>query len=253
MNQLKAIGLAVLVAVFVACGKDNKEPTAALNQTEITLHYDEEFQFEVKKGDQTVPFTSLTTSSSDEVVGNINGSGLFEANRIGETTIKIVGDGINLSAKVTVEPYQNLFAEPVINFNGTKQDIKNAEKRSLSTETATALLYTGENSNIEEVFYSFGSNGRLNGAISLFPMNISLAEKIAVFYIERYEYIGTSDNVFYFRDQQRGVAVGLDINQGVGFGAVYINSNSLQASAILSNLKKGTFTKDSLGQTLKSR
>src|SRR5690606_30464216 len=137
--------LLVLTAavVFAACKKDSAS-SLSLNETKVALHYDEEFQFEVTKGGDVIPFSALTSSSSDENVGDLSNSGLFVANRIGTTTITISGEGGKVTAEVTVEPYHELFEEPVLEFGASKEAVKGKESRSLAAEIESSLLYEGE-------------------------------------------------------------------------------------------------------------
>lgn len=221
----------LLLALFtvMSCKKATQEPEATLNQKDISLHYNESFTFEVKKGNNVIDFSTLTTSSSDEFVGTINNQGVFEANTIGETTIKIMGDGVNLTAKVTVTPIQNLFEEPVINFSFNKSQIKAAEKRLLRQEVATALAYVGENSNVEEVVYLFNTQGKLSGAGLMFPTSSVLVEKVAVYFAERYDPIGTLDDYYIFQKPNVDYAVGVGYTVDLGFHALYFNTSESSA------------------------
>jgi hypothetical protein len=230
----------LLLALFtvMSCKKATQEPEATLNQKDISLHYNETFTFEVKKGNNVIDFSTLTTSSSDEFVGTINNQGVFEANTIGETTIKIMGDGVNLTAKVTVTPIQNLFEEPITNFLFNKSQIKSAEKRNLLNETATGLLYDGENNLLEYVIYILTNQGYLSSSAMLFPLNSTLPERLAVFYAERYNIIGELDNYFYFANPRENYFVRIGMDEDLGLHALYIKDPDAIAEIKSSTLEK---------------
>ena len=223
-----ALSFAFLL-LLISCKKEQTEPKATLNQQEVVLQYNQTFDFEVKKGSSIVDFSTLATSSSDEFVGKTNNQGQFIANTIGETTIKILGEGINLTAKVTVNPIQQLFAEPVTNFTYDKMQIKSAEKRILLQETATGLVYNGENNNLEDVIYLFTPQGKLSAAALLFPSTSSLVEKTAVFYAERYNMIGSSENYYYFENPKLQYIVGIGVDADLGFHALYFKPEDTNA------------------------
>lgn len=232
---IKLIGITYMLLV-IACGKDTKKPEAILNSTNVALKHKETFQFEVTRGNEQVPFSTLTSSSSDDFVGSLSSSGLFTANSIGETTIKIVGEGISLSAKVTVEPIYNLYREPSLNFSHSKAQIKSYETRSLDGETAGALLYKGENNNLDYVMYIF-ENGVLNGAAVLFPPRSSLVEQVTAFYNERYNYLGQTSGRLVFDTPKSSVMVVIGVDSDLGFNAMYLDGTGVRAQGIKAELE----------------
>lgn len=238
--------------ITLSCSKDGTEPSATLNQSEVNLNYDGEFQFVVSKGNESVDFSTLTASSSNEFVGRINNSGMFEANKVGETTIKIMGDGISLEATVTVTPYHELFDEPIIDFTANKTTIRDSENRKFVQEVDEFLIFEGENSRINNVVYLFGANGRLRSAMSLYPTTSSLVENIAVFYLERYDYLGQEDDIFVFRSEDKSILVGLGNIPVFGFGATYFSSTSSQAIASLSKLNDNKLSDQELKMKIRN-
>lgn len=229
MKSQFSILLTVFAFLISSCSKDNPEPEAALNQTDITLHYDETFQLVVKKGDENVAFSKLTVSVSNEHVGEVKPTGLFEAKRVGETTITITGQGISLTAKVTVKPYHTLFSDPYLIFGNSKANVKGFEKRTLEVEIQDALLYKGENANIRNVMYTFDS-GKLFSTFVLFT-STSFIETTATYYKERFEFLGTESSEIYFIDRESKVAVVLSYNNSLGFNAAYFDASSISMSA----------------------
>lgn len=230
MKSQFSIILTVFAFLISSCSKDSPEPEAVLNQSDVTLHYDEDFQFVVTKGDESVAFSTLTVSVSNEHVGEVTSTGLFEAKRVGETTINITGQGISLTAKVTVKPYHTLFSDPYLNFGDSKASVKGFEKRNLEAEIQDALLYKGENANIRNVMYTFDS-GELFSTYVLFT-STSFIETTATYYQERFEFLGAESSEIYFIDRESKVAVVLSYNTTLGFHATYFDASSISMSAI---------------------
>src|SRR5690606_25567058 len=99
--------------LLISCKKDNGTPDYTFNDREVTIHFDEIHEFEIKQGGKVVNPNTFTFYSSDLAVGTIDNGGLFTAKRIGESDVTAEGpNGSKLSAKVTVGPYYTLYSEP---------------------------------------------------------------------------------------------------------------------------------------------
>lgn len=228
-NNFKYLNLfatALVVLLISGCSKNKIEPDAVLNSSEVTLKYDETFKFKVKKGDKDIDFGLLTFSSSDELVGIMNNEGVFTAKKVGETTVKIMGEGVNLTAKVVVEPYQNFFIEPYQNFDGNISSIKKYEKRKLLNELSSGLIYEGENSDLKYVIYTIDKEV-LSGSAAVFNPIRNVMDKVATYYLERYEFLGIDGTALYFKDSKRKFAVIIDVNTSLGFHSLYIDARSI--------------------------
>lgn len=252
---MKKLLLLIFASVaFVGCSKDDKKllpekPLLSINEKSVTLFYDESFQIEVKKENNVISNSSLIFSSSDENVGMVSASGLFEANKLGETTITVTGEGQTMEVEITVKSYGVMFEEPVVDFSSTRDGIKRKEKRKLSAETAGALLYEGENANIEGLFYTF-KNNKLSSALVIFAQRAALVERLGVFYGERYEYAGASDDLLLFRDDKNKLLIGFGVNDTFGLSAMYIENTSLQALQLKAKAQMGEVKRNKVIQSL---
>ncbi len=113
-------------SIVWGCKKDDPTPVT-ISDTQVALKYDQEHQFTLMRGTETVPPSEFSWKSSDEKVGTIDASGKFKGKRIGETTISGTSSGgESVSSQVTISPYSTLTKEPVLEF-GTNRD--NIEKR----------------------------------------------------------------------------------------------------------------------------
>jgi hypothetical protein len=207
-NQLL---ICLAIFTFVGCGKSDDLPLT-INQTEVKLRYDGDFVFFIKNA------TNVEWVSSDEFVGIIGSDGKFEARHIGETTITGKVGSQSITANVMVEPNVIGVIEPYIQFGKRKPDVKNFEKRQLGNETSTLLFYTETSTYTWGARYLFEDN--LFTSVSLL-WNDSRIEEGATFYAERYQHIGTSNNVYYFTDKANSVVISVTNDRSLGFTATY--------------------------------
>lgn len=227
-----------IVSLLFGC---KKEETLTINQDQVSLHYDGQFTYSLKLGGSNVAWKDITANVVDKAVGTINNSGVFSAKKIGTTTITFQYGGSTVRSTVTVEPYQTFFTEPVIVWNASMQDIRSAEKRNLQASDSEVLGYQGENSSIRGILYTFPAN-RMNGAIVLFAAQEGIVEKVATFYNERYDYVGTHEEVIFFTNGS--IAVGISINENLGFIATYFDPTSSSARASLLRAKNNGLDTD---------
>jgi hypothetical protein len=226
----KLLALFALSIILVSCSKKEDTPKLMLDLNELSLKFDQEHQFKITQGGEEVDASTYEWTSSDEITGSVGGGGLFQASRIGKSTVTAKRGDESVSAQITVVHYTSFFAEPYIDFNANKATIKSREARELSQngETADALLYAGENNKISNVLYRF-ENGVLLGAAVVFNTpNINL-EETATFFLERYAFIGEIEETYYFAFGETIVGVGNSAQ--LGFSAIYLQDPEGQAAA----------------------
>lgn len=220
----KLLFAAMIAFITVGCSKSESEPEITLNQKEVKLKFDEDFKFTLSSG------AGAAWKSSDEFVGVVDNNGNFEAKHIGETIVSVNVNGKDVNAKVIVEPYITDITEPYLSYGATKATVKSFEKRSVIAETSTALLYRGQGSKENEVFYGF-ENGSLNGSILSFKTYADVAKDLAKFYSERYTYVGDDDNVLYFQSKDKSYALGISVNTTFGLNATYFKTTSTKSAS----------------------
>ncbi len=228
----------VAVLLIISCSKKDDKPSTTIDQEKVSLNYDQTHQFKLTAGSTAVDASKVTWTSSDQTVGTINASGLFSAKRIGNTTIKAVANGSTLTSEVSIIPYSELCKEPVLEFGASLATIKSKETRVLIEQTSTALMYNGENSKVENIFYGFNASG-LESSVLLLSSSAAVVDESEKFFSERYEFVGETVGLFFFEDSK--TTVGLGFVQDLGFVAVYFE-NSLSAKSFA----QGKNTKEKL-------
>jgi len=213
--------LLALAVILTSCSKKEPEPEYSLDQTDLELNYDKEHQFTIKLGSKDINESEFTWTSTDETVGYVSTSGLFNAYRIGKTTVKAVGANVTLTAVITVAPYSTLCAEPFIQYGATKSLIKSKETRTLQEETATALYYRGENAKVKNVLYGF-PEGPLHSMVLVFTDTEAVVKESIKFFSERYTYLGIEDDLYLFANVDS--YIGMGYFEKLGFCAIYLKN-----------------------------
>lgn len=206
-----------VVCIMASCSKDDNTPKYKINEEILVTNFDKDFQFLIEGNP-----TDVTWSSSDEWVGTIDETGLFEASKIGNTTITATIQGVSVKSEVTVESYSEMFVEPYADYGSSKNAIKAKESRQIAGEDAEAILYVGENTTLSNVMYLF-TDDKMDGAAAVFGSDDSKMEQVVRFYLERYEFLGTSDNVGVFDNGISNLLVGLTAE--LGWIALYSKSD----------------------------
>ncbi|MDR6195560.1 Ig-like domain-containing protein [Siphonobacter sp. SORGH_AS_0500] len=226
MKQLLLV--IALVWVSMACSKKESAPVN-IDAATLELNYDEQHQFVLTQGSNTLNANDYTWASSNTTIGQVSASGEFTASRIGETTVTATaknGGGI-IESKVTVVPYYSFGTEPSFSLGGSKTVVKSYEKRTLVAETDSTLDYQGENNSINGVRYYF-NNAAYSESYLFYMPSVTLLQA-QTYYDERYSYLGNIQdqgltfNVFSITST---VGVGVTDASNQGRVAVYLPLNS---------------------------
>ncbi|WP_313259135.1 Ig-like domain-containing protein [Sphingobacterium sp.] len=165
--------------------------------------------------------------SSNKYVGTIDEDGLFTAHHIGKVKINATNEGKKNSTEITVVPKITDIPEPVIKFGGSKEQIKDLEKRNLLHDSGPALSFETDSPYVESLYYVF-QGGKCAYAIVRFKNDPSIdIDYILAFFQERYEAIGTDKDDYYFTDQKRKIVIAVSTkDQFNGRYAVYEKKKS---------------------------
>lgn len=160
--------------------------------------------------------------SSNKFIGTIDEDGLFTAHHIGKVKINATHEGKKSSTEITVLPKITDIPEPVISFGGSKEQIKDLEKRNLLNDSGPAISFETDSPYVESLYYVF-QGGKCVYAIVRFKNNVDIdIEYILSFFQERYESIGTVKDDYYFTDQKRKIVIAVSTkDQFNGRYAVY--------------------------------
>jgi len=165
-----------------------KEEVISLNKTEITLKPNQTFKLVVSPDASGYVF-----KSGNDNIAEVFSSGLITARLVGTTNIEVTNTDKGGYAKclVTVIPEYTMYREPYLVFGSVRSYIKSYETREITDENDSTILYTGENSSIESLMYSFENSAYTSCVCAIPPDQLTLLEN---YLAERYIYIGPIDN-----------------------------------------------------------
>jgi hypothetical protein len=223
--------LSLIVFTIFSCSKKNSVSPYKLDNTAVSVHYDQTHQFQVSQGSAALQGSATTWKTSDTTVGVINQAGFFSAKRVGTVTVTGTASTYNLKATVTVVPYSTLCKEPFFQDGASIDSTEKREFRPLTGASATGLVYTGENAKVRTVEYGFVDD-KMTAAVLLLANTDAVVTEADKFFSERYTLLGTANNVYYFTDKVKLIALSIDSNATVGFNALYVKASSASTSAI---------------------
>jgi hypothetical protein len=218
--------LAFFALLLSSCSKKDSESKPLpykIDKENVALHYDETHQFLVTQGAVEIDAKTITWKSSDESVATIDANGKLSGKKIGMVTLTATSGSLNLKSTVTIIPYSNLCKEPYFEDGTTIATTKSKETRPLANETATSLLYTGENAKLRNAMYLFTDNKMTSGSL-LLTTSTDVINESAKFYKERYTYLGMESDTYFYGDNNN-LVIGILLDAQVGLMAVYIKGN----------------------------
>ena len=192
MFLLLAMIMASTSVVFTSCSSsDDDEPKV------------ETYQLKLKVG-ETCDYKDLEgLISENEFVASVNGTQI-KALHVGKTVIH------SSNAIINAEVYSqyNLFDEPFIKFGGSKNDVKNYEKRTLEKETDTELYYKSTGAFEYGLVYGFTDNGKLKTVLMMFNHNFdtTISNNLAKYFSDRYLALSISGTESYFLNNEKDKA-----------------------------------------------
>lgn len=142
------------VFVFASCSSsDDDDSTIVTSSKELSLSHEQTSQI-------TCSASNVTYESENKFVATVSTSGLVTANCIGQTYIKVNG---KRAVKVTVNPVNTYFVEPLYDFNLTKANVK-SKLGTPYNETDNGLAYRSTSSRINAYAYLFDENNKLKAS-----------------------------------------------------------------------------------------
>ena len=192
MFLLLAMIMASTSVVFTSCSSsDDDEPKVETYQ--LKLKFEETCDYKDLEG----------LISENEFVASVNGTQI-KALHVGKTVIH------SSNAIINAEVYSqyNLFDEPFIKFGGSKNDVKNYEKRTLEKETDTELYYKSTGAFEYGLVYGFTDNGKLKTVLMMFNHNFdtTISNNLAKYFSDRYLALSISGTESYFLNNEKDKA-----------------------------------------------
>ena len=188
---LLAVIMASMSVVFTSCSSDDNEPKV------------ETYQLKLKVGETCDYIDMEGLISENEFVASANGTQI-KALHVGKTVIHSSNTIINAE----VYSQYNLFDEPFIKFGGSKNDVKNYEKRTLEKETDTELYYKGTGAFDYGLVYGFTDNGKLKTVLMMFNHSYSttISSNLGNYFADRYLPISISGTESTFLNNRKDKA-----------------------------------------------
>ena len=208
---------------FSSCSKDDDETPLTISQTSLTM---------VRGDTLTITTNQKSTFSSEKpFVATVSADGKIEAKHVGQTVVTATSGGQTKECSVTVNPSYNLYKEPILDFNLTKNDIKSQETRPLEEDRDTVLVYTDKKTYL--MHYSFDAQTSKLKSVSYGMPNISYAQSSVLtdFLTERYQAIDVKNNVSYFINSD-------NVDDASMIVSMTLSVNRLQVDALVVYLKK---------------
>ncbi len=212
---IKFATLISLLLLFLGCSKDD---SFELNQSEVLLHYDEGFVFNLQGASNVQWF------SSDEFVGTIGENGNFSAKHIGETEVTAKSGSRTFTAIVRVEPYINDIIEPVQKYGVYSETIRNEETREFISEDASQVRFMGQGEREYRVCYNL-RNGVVDNSVIVFTPKENLRDELSVFFGERYELIENTAERMTYINKEKTIGINIQATFAVGVHATWVPSS----------------------------
>lgn len=218
---MKKIFLLIFTLSIVSCTEEEQFITFV--ETDVTLFFDGSKQLTVTYSSDEMKSKTYRYSSSDSTVVTVSSTGLVKGVSLGTAKVKITSlDGkYSDECNFTVSPKSTLYTEPNTSFGSSMALVKSVERRTLFKENATGLMYQDADADVRYVMYLF-ENNRLEYSTVLLTENTQVATEVVTFLMERYEYLGTSQQVYFFSDRKTNVSLGLAVDNDLGLCVMYM-------------------------------
>lgn len=222
---MKKVFLFLLPVLVFSCTE--KEQFITLTDTHVTIFYDGSKQLSVNYSTDELKSNVYNYTTSDSTVVKVSQSGLVSGVSIGSAIVKITSkDGkYTDECSFTVSPKSTLYKEPYVVFGSSISTVKSNESRTIYSETATSIIYTDTDIDVRNVMYLF-ENAKSTSALVTLTQTSAISAEVTTFLKERYQYLGVSNGVYYFKDRKTGIAAALQVNINFGLSVMYLPANS---------------------------
>lgn len=182
------IFLTFLLAV-VSCKKDEPVVVLTVLDENIELYAGQTYQIAPTGG------SNFTYISDNNYVADVSSSGLVTANKVGRAKILVTSSAGSVPVYLKVEAKNNLYSEPITDWNLTKNEIISRLGTPQSV-TESSISYTSSNPAIILYAYSFDILSKLKGSgVAVFS---SYVDSLSEFLEERYKFYDSSGDIIMY-------------------------------------------------------
>lgn len=134
------------------------------------------------------------------------------AKYVGNVDLVIKTNGSQKTCNIDIKGKYNVYLEPLKLFGKTKQEIKDAETRTLYSELDNYLIYNGENHDIVYAAYNFDSTG-MKATFSTHEYSSLL---IPYQIKERYMPLFYQNSIYYYKSPDEKYLIAVDLSDSDG-------------------------------------
>lgn len=167
---------------------------------------------EMTKQITATPSEGVTYESVDPFYADVNESGLVTANKVGKTNITVKSPNGVKSVPVTVMPKYTLYDDltPYVNASLSTITSKFGSNYTTATNSDGSITYTYKNPTSYAAGFGFIIK---NGVCTSIMVAVSTANTsmLTDYLIERYYIVGMQNNIFFFLDHDKKVAIAMSV------------------------------------------
>lgn len=215
----KILLLAMVVSAAFGCSKEDPD-TIVLSPSEISLNKGRTHQIDVTSKSQ------VTYTSENDFHAQVTENGLVTANFVGETMIRVANAEDSKLLKVSIEPKNTLYPDPVLEYKKTKNEIRTQYGTPLA-ETNQVIAYDNYSANAPGLLFVFDTNGMCT-SVTILVKN-TLVNQLADFIQERYHKIPGEELYFsdtYNPDNAKSI-VHISVYNPLYYSVLYMDASQL--------------------------
>ena len=187
--------LYIILAVINAAACEMESRLSSINVISgMEVHAGDRIVLDVSHSPVDALVPAYHYRSNNRFVASVNDQGVVVCHHVGTCTIMVAtaDTRFSTSCEILVKPNSNLFCEPTLDFNLTKTSVKLKEiNRTIVYETATMLVFQGDDDPVRQVAYRFDENQKL--IASVVQLSASVTSELTDFMTERYDYLPTAE------------------------------------------------------------
>ena len=218
-----AILITVLLPFLAGCQKEAANLTVSPN--EITLY---------AEGTKTITTnaSNATFSSKDEYYAEVDETGIVTANKVGETSITVSGNGLTKEVPVTIIPKYDLYPDIDVLVGKSKSEVTKLlgsnYKSSTTSSGQEVWTYVSYNSYTAGLGFTFKSNGTVEYAMA--AISTEYTSMLTKALIERYNIAGMQNDYYFFLNHGEKVVIALTVYSASALAVMYMENTESKAA-----------------------
>lgn len=202
----KSILFALLGFAIISTGCQKEATPLSVTPESISLYT------EMTKQITATPSEGVSYESSDPFYAKVDESGLVTANKVGKTNITVKSPNGVKSVPVTVIPKYTLYEDltPYVNASLSTITSKFGSSYTTATNSDGSVTYTYKNPTSYASGFGFIIKNGVCTSVMV-AVSTSYASMITDYLIERYYVVGMQNDMFFFLDHDKKVAIAMSV------------------------------------------